>query len=96
MGFSLTKLADEDIVGIYIYGSGCFGSAQADSYQDGLEAAFNLLGRHPQAARRVPELGPDVRAYSYRAHIILYEPLDESVLILRVRSAREDWLTFPD
>lgn len=96
MGFSLTQLADEDLVGIYMYGFSHFGSVQADAYQDGLEAAFKLLERHPHSARLVPELGTEVRAYSYRAHIILYEPIDEGLLILRLRSAREDWLTFPD
>lgn len=96
MGFSLTQLADEDVIDIYIYGAGQFGRAQADTYQGGLEDALNFIGRHPQASRRVPELGSEVRAYSYRMHIILYEPLGEGVLILRVRSAREDWLTIPE
>ena len=96
MGFSLTQLADEDLVGIYMFGFTLFGPAQADAYQDGLEAAFMLLGRHPQAARRVPELGAEVRAYRNRAHIILYEPLGDDILVLRVRSAREDWFAAPD
>lgn len=73
-------------------GADRFGAAQADRYHDGLLETFAFLTGFPRAARERHELTPPVRAFRYKAHVIVYE-LDEAdnVVILRVRHGREDW-----
>ena len=74
-----------------------FGPAQADGYHDGLEATFNFLVEYPRAAREREEIRSPVRIYPYKAHLIVYElGPNDNVLILRVRHAREDWLSEMD
>lgn len=95
--YQLTRAASDDLVAIYLYGLERFGPAQADGYHDGLEATFNFLGEYPRAAREREEIRSPVRIYPYKAHLIVYElGPNDNVLILRVRHAREDWLSEMD
>ena len=91
MAVKLTKSAEADLAHVYIEGFLQFGEAQSDRYQIGLADAFERLGRYPLAARAAPELGPDIRVSPYQSHVIVYRANGREVLILRVRSAREDW-----
>lgn len=71
-----------------------FGQHQADRYHEGLEEAFELLATYPRAARSREEIDPPVRAYRYKAHLIVYVlDEDDRVTILRVRHGHEDWMT---
>jgi plasmid stabilization system protein ParE len=38
---------------------------------------------------------PPVRAYPQVSHVIVYEIEDESLIVLRIRSARENWAADP-
>lgn len=91
-GYRLTREAADDVAEIYIEGLGLFGLSQADAYHDGMAEAFEFLADYPRAARLREEMKPAVRAYPYKRHLIVYElEDDDSVLILRIRHAREDW-----
>ena len=91
-GYRLSHAAADDLVDIFLTGIAEFGPAQADIYHAGLERAFAFLAEYPRAARLRLEITPPVRAYPYKAHLIIYElASDDSVLILRVRHGREDW-----
>ena len=80
--YQLTRAASDDLVAVYLYGLERFGPAQADGYHDGLERE---------------EIRSPVRIYPYKAHLIVYElGPNDNVLILRVRHAREDWLSEMD
>lgn len=71
-----------------------FGEQQADRYHDGLEAAFDFLTKYAHAARLRDEVDPPVRAYPYKAHLIVYMlDADEVVTILRIRHGHEDWMS---
>lgn len=95
--YQLTRAASDDLVAIYLYGLERFGPAQADRYHDGLEAPFNFHGEYPRAAREREEIRSPVRIYPYKAHLIVYElGPNDNVRILRVRHAREDWLSEMD
>jgi toxin ParE1/3/4 len=92
-GYRLTRAAADDIAAIFVEGLTLFGLDQADRYHDGLERAFGFLANYPRAARARQEINPPVRAYPYKSHIIVYEVVEDGiVLILRVRHGREDWL----
>ena len=94
MTFYLTRQAEEDVIGIYLYTAETFGMAQADSYHEKLQAAFCLLGEQPLIARERTEIDPPVRIHPCGAHIIIYTlSTDGSVLIVRVRHGSEDWIS---
>ncbi len=92
--YRLTRAAADDIAAIFIAGIDLFGLVQADAYHTGLEATVEFLADYPHAARLRQEISPPVRAYPYKAHLIVYE-LDDAdrVVILRIRNGREDWLS---
>ncbi|MDO8837434.1 MAG: type II toxin-antitoxin system RelE/ParE family toxin [Parvibaculum sp.] len=86
-----TAKADEDLIGIYLYGVETFGTAQAEAYFSGLEQCFELLAAQPLIARERPEFRPPVRFHFHRAHVVVYLIDGESVLIVRVLHGRQDW-----
>ena len=94
--YRLTRAAADDMVMIYLAGVDMFGPAQAESYSDGLEAAFSCLADYPRAARLRTEMVRPVRAYPYKSHLIIYRADHDGVLIIRIRHAREDWVAEPD
>lgn len=75
--YRLDRAAADDLVAIYVAGVDWFGLTQADRYHDGLTATFAFLAEYPRAARERKEISPPVRAFRYKAHLIVYE-LDES------------------
>lgn len=91
--YRLTKAAADDVVAIFIDGFARFGQARAEAYHDGLLATFAFLARYPRAARLREEITPPVRVHRYRSHLVVYRlDVDETVIVLRIRHGREDWL----
>lgn len=72
-----------------------FGVAQADAYANGMKRAISRLAEFPASAPMRAGLTPSVRVMPYQAHVILYAISDDSVHILRVRHAHEDWTSSP-
>lgn len=94
--WQLTQKAEEDLIDIWLEGVGTFGAVQADRYQDGFEAAFELLVRFPEMARLRQELTPPVRVHPIGSHLIVYQVRPNGdVLVVRVRHGREDWTVEP-
>ena len=91
MIFRTSPQADEDIADAYIAGAIRFGVAQADRYQDGLFATFQMLADNPLIARERHELVPPVRLHPYQAHMVVYVEEEAGVLIVRVLHGRQDW-----
>lgn len=94
MTFRLTRKAEGDVIEIYRYTTLTFGVAQADAYYAELQATFQLIARQPYIARARAEIDPPVRIHRHGPRVVIYVvSADESVLIVRVRHGREDWLT---
>jgi toxin ParE1/3/4 len=93
--YRLTRRADDDILSAYLQGHALFGERQADRYHAGLHALFQQLADHPGMARLRPEITPPVRAFSFKAHVVIYEDAPEGVVILSVRHGHEDWQNDP-
>ena len=91
MIFRTSPQADEDIADAYVAGAVRFDVNQADRYQDGLFAAFQMLADNPLMARERRELVLPVRLYPYQAHMIVYIKDGPGVLIVRVLHDRMDW-----
>lgn len=88
--YRLSRAAESDLEIIFWYGLEHFGVAQTDSYVTELEQTFDDLGRYPKATRLRTEIRPPIRAYPKGANVIIYEIDGEDVLIVRIRSAREN------
>lgn len=89
--YRLTAAAEGDLAGIFWQGLDRFGATQTERYLTELEAQFDLIADFPEIARLRQELDPPVRAHPHSAHIIVYEIETDGILILRIRSASENW-----
>ncbi|MDT8321100.1 MAG: type II toxin-antitoxin system RelE/ParE family toxin [Xanthomonadales bacterium] len=67
-----------------------FGIGQARRYRDELKSCFDQLAANPKLGRRAEQLGPGLRRYEHRSHIVFYQAIDTDVLIVRVLHYRMD------
>ncbi|MGH7084005.1 MAG: type II toxin-antitoxin system RelE/ParE family toxin [Acetobacteraceae bacterium] len=91
MTYRITQRARADIIDIYLWGRQEFGQHQAESYHEGLAAAFELIAANPGIARERPEFDPPVRLHPYQSHLIVYILDEAGILIIRVLHARQKW-----
>lgn len=80
----LSVRAEEDLLGIYLFGAERFGRSQAIAYQEELERCFDLLADNPRMGRLAQALGARIRRHEHKSHVILYREDDDHVLILAV------------
>lgn len=90
--FTLSALAEEDLIQIYVNGAASFGLDQARRYHLKLFQIFQFLAENPLAGPVRPELETKIRVHPVGSHIVLYTVREQDVLILRIRHAHEDWL----
>lgn len=95
MSYRLSADAEADLAAIFWHGLESVGAPRTERYLEELEETFALLARFPEAARLRTEIEPAIRAYPKDAHIVLYEFDGEDIVIVRVRSARENWASRP-
>jgi toxin ParE1/3/4 len=86
----LSAPADLDLKHLYEHGLDQFGEAQADRYYDGLLDAFERIRQHPQAARKRIVEGHEFRVRRYQSHSIVYQLLDDAIVIVRVLHGAQD------
>lgn len=87
--YRLSNTADQKITSIYEYSVLKFGEVQADAYFLGMHDLFDLLASNPSMGREEPELGEGVRRFLYEAHLVLYRPVTDGILILDLLGARQ-------
>jgi len=96
MAYTVSQAADADIDALFDLGIDLFGQAQAENYVAGLIKTLEFLASFPRAARLRDDLPSPIRAYPYKAHLILYDIDDtDDIVIVRVRHGHEDWQTHP-
>ena len=91
MTYRLSTAAENDLVGIFLYGIETFGLEVAQCYRDQLAHAFDIIGDNPHIARERTEIRPPVRVYPCGSHMIVYVTDGAGSLILRIRHQKEDW-----
>lgn len=97
MAYQLSKLAEEDIINIFISGATQFGEQQAKRYHKQLAATFDFLAANPLAAPIRTEISPPVHLHPVGSHLIIYQiTADNGIYIIRVRHRLEDWTLAPD
>lgn len=84
----LTERAEEEILDIFLSGIEQFGMAQARRYKEDMGNCFQLLADTPYMGRSAVNIGDGVRRHEHQSHVILYEIVDDGVLILAVVNGR--------
>lgn len=84
MPYKTTPEADNDLIGIYVYGFKNFGEGQAEKYFFELEGCFQLLSETPLISRERTEFTPPVRIHHHGRHLIIYVSRDDFILIIRI------------
>lgn len=92
MGYRLSRRADLDLDMLLVTGIERFGVDQANRYFDDLIRLFELIATQPRMARVRKDIGPAVRLYPHRAHLVFYREEGAGVLILRILHGRQDWM----
>ncbi len=79
-----TKLAEEDLIAIWMYTYQEWGERQADLYLDDLNEAFMRIVRFPEIARERTELSPPARIHPHKHHLVVYTFDESNITIIRV------------
>lgn len=94
LGWSLRPAAHVDLSSIWRYGAEKWGPDQADYYADALFAVFDLLAGFPEMARERDMFDPPIRIHPTRAHLILYQTVEEGIEIIRILHAAQNLSEF--
>lgn len=97
MAIEFSLAAEDDLLGIFLYGIEEHGLAQAQRYKSQLEKAFQTISDNPRITRLRREITPPVRVYPAQKHMIVYTIMEDggTVYVLRVRHHRENWTERP-
>ena len=84
--FRLTRLAEQDLTGIWRYTLENWSREQADKYVDGLMDACSEVSKDPEhTGSSYEHVREGYRKYPYGRHVIFYKVLEDgSALIVRV------------
>ena len=80
----LLPKAYEDLENIWRYTIEQWGTEQAITYVDELNAAFKRLADNPLLNRERSEFSPPVRIVPYGSHLIVYLAEERGITIIRV------------
>lgn len=83
MRIEIRPAALADLREIWFFGADRWGVAQADGYQDDLNAAIKSLAEWPEAWPR-SVVRPDIRRMVHASHIVYFRTSSEVVTVVRV------------
>jgi toxin ParE1/3/4 len=91
---TLDHLADADLAEIAQYiGEVNHSPAAARRFIDKLNEKLQLYAAQPEMGELRPELGRQIRVFSYGNYVVIYRPLDDGIDVLRVFEAHRDYPT---
>jgi toxin ParE1/3/4 len=82
--FTLSRMADEDLVNIYSYGFQKHGREQAEIYTRDLYSRFDLLARFPGMGIAAKVGNIQCLKFPTGHHVIYYIRLEDGILIGRI------------
>ena len=94
--FRLTAAAEEDLIGIALYGDELFGEDQSTRYRDQLKRHFALLAQNPKLYPAVDHIRPGYRRSVCGAHAIYYRIRLKDVLIVRILGRQDVQSALPE
>lgn len=81
--------AEEDLLEIWMH-IAADNLRAAERFFDRIEEVSEMLGRNPMAGRRREDLPGNLRSFAVGAYLVLYQPDEEGVLIVRVLHGGRD------
>lgn len=87
---ALTRIAQEDFRSLLTFTERQWGKSQRRTYRQRILDSFAELLRFPALGSARPELGQHVRTFRVEQHIVVYQPSDTELLILRIPHVRRD------
>jgi toxin ParE1/3/4 len=94
MGYRLSAAADRDIEEMLADGVLAFGLNAAWDYRGRLFRTLDLLAANPRLGAARTGARTKARVHPFGAHVILYRENRGGILVLRIRSQRENWVRF--
>lgn len=88
--YRLSEQADADILAIAEYAIGRFGVHQSRHYRDELINCFRMLAELPGMGRPARLRQKTLMRFEHHSHVVIYEPSEIGVLIVRVLHDRMD------
>lgn len=88
--YRLSKLARDQLKGIYAFTDTKFGRYQADAYAAGLERSFGLIGDFPRMGLASDALSRGYRRLRFQSHYIFYTEERDHVLIRALIHTAQD------
>jgi toxin ParE1/3/4 len=85
---ALTQNAQRDFRNLLAYTERQWGKAQKRIYRQRFIETFAALPKFPEMGSVRPDLGPGTRVYRVGQHMVIYEPSEVEVLILRILHVR--------
>ena len=82
--YRLSKAAEEDLIGIALFGDEHFGIAQSNRYRDQLERRFSALAEQPLLYPAVDHLREGYRRSVCGVHSIFYRIDGKVVEVIRI------------
>ena len=86
-------IAHNDLDDIWRYSAETWSIAQADRYIDDLVRVFETIAALPPLVRERLVFDPPVRIHTHESHLVIYAVAKDSVTVLRVLGARQDWIS---
>ncbi len=87
----LTLLAQDDLRSILREGIRLFGEQQARRYLEQLGKELRFIADFPEAVRLRDEFYRPVRVHRFNAHVIIFDIVENEVVVARIRHGHEDW-----
>ena len=88
--YTKTHKTVRDLEAIYRFGRREWGREKSTQYLLHLEKCFERLAAMPESGPFRPEIGPGIRSFVHRAHVIYYRAERDLVEIVRVLHTAQD------
>lgn len=90
MQIKRTKLADADLIDLFVYGAQQFSESKAEAYFRDIGKAQQFLAENPFVGHERAEFEPPVRIHPHKRHLIIYTIETDYIQIVRVLHHRMD------
>ncbi|MGC1497060.1 MAG: type II toxin-antitoxin system RelE/ParE family toxin [Sulfitobacter sp.] len=87
--YVLTLEAENDLIGIWLYGESQWNEAQADHYQDNLHACFQRIAEGGVSTKPMEGMN-DVHFYRCQRHFLFFTEQPNGIAIIAVLHERMD------
>ncbi|MFN4209021.1 MAG: type II toxin-antitoxin system RelE/ParE family toxin [Devosia sp.] len=92
MGYRFSERAILDTEALYEASLIQFGQRAADRYFDIMLNAAQFAADHPLASPERTEISIPLRVRYFGAHLLVYQLIEDEVVIMRVFHQSQDWL----